>query len=286
MAELALPILLVLFVWWFATGAILYLARLPRATYPWSLLGASLIAVAALAGVRMSSGSTSVASACCGFVCAILIWGWVETGFLLGGITGPRRMACPPECRGFKRFKLAVQTLLYHELTLVIAGGLVILMSFGRPNTVGLWTFLLLWAMRQSAKLNLFFGVPNLFAHLLPRHLSYLASYQRSDRISLFFPVSVVFSATLTVWLAIGIFKDGSAFETIEAALLTTLVGLAVLEHGFLVLPLPSDRLWTWALPSNARKSPAMELSRDGLTALSVPAQPGPVTKLQGRTST
>ena len=44
-------------------------------------------------------------------------------------------------------------------------------------NRYGLWTFLVLWIMRQSAKLNLFFGVPNLGEQYLPAHLQEALSY-------------------------------------------------------------------------------------------------------------
>ena len=37
------PVLYALFVWWFSTGLILYLDRLPRHTFRWSLLGAKVV---------------------------------------------------------------------------------------------------------------------------------------------------------------------------------------------------------------------------------------------------
>ena len=35
-------------------------------------------------------------------------------------------------------------------------------LTWGGANQVGTWTFLVLWVMRLSAKLNVFLGVPNL----------------------------------------------------------------------------------------------------------------------------
>jgi hypothetical protein len=43
-----------------------------------------------------------------------------------------------------------------------------------------------------------------------------------------------------------------SDFGTAGLALVGTLLTLAVLEHWFLVLPLPSEALWSWGLRSRA----------------------------------
>ena len=40
------------------------------------------------------------------------------------------------------------------------------------------------------------------------------------------------------------------AFRAVGFTLLGTLMALAVLEHWFMVLPLPSEALWRWALRS------------------------------------
>jgi hypothetical protein len=43
------------------------------------------------------------------------------------------------------------------------------------------------------------------------------------------------------------------AFETTGLLLVATLLGLAALEHLFLVLPMPLDGLWEWSLKSRRR---------------------------------
>ena len=48
--------------------------------------------------------------------------------------------------------------------------------------------------MHQSAKLNMFFGVPNLGEEMLPEHLRYLASFMTRRPMNMFFPVSVTVS--------------------------------------------------------------------------------------------
>ena len=66
---------------------------------------------------------------------------------------------------------------------------------------------------------------------------------------NLLFPVSVSLGMALTAWLAMqaavpGVTPFGAAGLTFAA----TMMGLAVIEHWFLVLPLPFARLWDWAL--------------------------------------
>jgi hypothetical protein len=55
--------------------------------------------------------------------------------------------------------------------------------------------------MRFSAKMNLFFGVPEVGEQYLPRHLAYLASYFKKGRLSPFFFVSVVASCVIWAWI-------------------------------------------------------------------------------------
>jgi len=84
MTPFVMPLVFTLFVWWFSTGVILYLDGLPRRTFKWTFAGASVVCVAGLAGLVASSSQTTVASAYCGFTCALLVWAWQEVAFLLG----------------------------------------------------------------------------------------------------------------------------------------------------------------------------------------------------------
>ena len=85
------PVLFTLGVWWFSTGAILYLDGLPRRTFKWTMGAATVMLGLALWGLAVSSQQTSVGSAYCAFLCAVLVWAWQEIAFLLGYVTGPRR---------------------------------------------------------------------------------------------------------------------------------------------------------------------------------------------------
>ena len=245
------PLVFTLFAWWFSTGVILYLDGLPPRTFKWTMASTTVLALAALAGLAVSSASTTPAAAYCAFMCALMIWAWQEVAFLLGFVTGPRRTACTADARGWQRARLAFQTVVHHELALLVLGAGVVVATWGQPNRTGLWTFLILWAMRQSAKLNVFLGVRNLSEGFLPRHLQYLQSYFRRARMNTLFPVVVA----LATWLAVEVWRAAlddatGAFEATALTFSATLLSLAILEHWFMVLPLPSTALWNWSLRS------------------------------------
>jgi putative photosynthetic complex assembly protein 2 len=244
-----------LFVWWFSTGAILYLDGLPRRTYRWSLLGATAVAWAALVGLATSSDDVTPAGAYCAFTCAVLVWGWQEMAFLMGIVTGPRKTASPPGCTGWRHFVNATQTLLYHELALLAALAAVIAVTWGSANQVGAWTFLTLWVMRLSAKLNLFLGVRNTNEQFLPAHLSYLKSFLTRRPLNLLFPVSITASTAVAALMVRDLLAPGAgAFEVAGLTLVASLLVLAILEHWFLVLPVSLDALWRWGFRSHAER--------------------------------
>lgn len=89
------PILFTLFIWWFSTGLILWLDRLPRSTFPYSMAGACVVALAGFVALYTSREKTDVASAYCAFTAAIAVWAWHECSFLFGYVTGPERRPCP-----------------------------------------------------------------------------------------------------------------------------------------------------------------------------------------------
>jgi putative photosynthetic complex assembly protein 2 len=247
-------VLFTLFLWWFSTGAILWLDRLPRATYRFSLIGASLVALVAVFGVVASMGNATATGALIGFTSAIAIWGWHELSFLTGLITGPREEACPPGAAGWRRFKLAASTLIHHEIALALTALALVAITWGAPNQVGAWTFLILFACRLSAKLNLFFGVPNFTDSFFPKHLLYLTSYLKKGPVSALFPVCMAAGCALAAalaWRALG--PNATAFDVTAFSLLFALTALAVIEHAFMVLPLPDAALWRWALPASEK---------------------------------
>lgn len=252
MFDYAAPVLFVLFVWWVSTGAILYLDGLPRRTFRWSMGGMTLLLAAALYGLSASADDVSEGGAYLAFACALAVWGWQEMGFLMGFVTGPRRADCPPGSRGFQRFLRATETILYHELALAVSGFAVLAVTWNGANKTGAWTFVILWTMRLSTKLNLFLGVPNLSAEFLPKHLAYLATYFAKKPMNMLFPFSVTLStvAAGAVWGTIASMEAGAP-EFVGAMLLATILTLGILEHWFLVVPLPVNAIWQWGLRSH-----------------------------------
>jgi putative photosynthetic complex assembly protein 2 len=243
--------LFTVFVWWFSTGVILYLNGMPRATHKWTMLGATLMLIAALVALRSTAHVTEVWAAYCAFTSAVLVWAWQEIGFLLGYVTGSRKTECPKGIGGWRRFGFAAEAVVYHELALIVLAALIWLVTFDGPNQIGLWTYLVLWAMRQSAKLNVYLGVRNLNEEFLPQHLKYMQSYFVRKPMNVFLPISVVVSLLIAVPLWQSVYAAGSgSFEAIGLALVATLFSLAILEHLFLVIPLPFEALWRWGLRS------------------------------------
>jgi putative photosynthetic complex assembly protein 2 len=249
----AVAALCALFVWWFGTGVILYVAGLAPRTFRWSALCATILFAVSLWGLADSSADVSLAGAYRAFIWAIVLWGMLEVGFLLGVLTGPSTEPCPNGCTGWRRVVFAIRAILYHELALLASGALVLMLTWAGPNRVGLWTLLLLWTMRLSAKLNLFLGVPILNDQFLPVHLDYLKSFFTRKPVNPLFPFAVAASSVFALLLVFRAFADGAtAFETTGFILLAALLALAVLEHLFMVVPLPIDALWSWGMRSRA----------------------------------
>jgi putative photosynthetic complex assembly protein 2 len=244
MAVYGLPILATLALWWASTGAILFLHGLPTTTYKHTIAGATVLAALALWGLAATANDTSAASAYAGFTYGIILWGWQIVTFYTGAITGPRKDACPPGLTGLARFVEAVRTMLYHELACLIGAVLMLALTAGKANQVGAWTYITMWWMHESAKLNLFFGAPNLGEELLSRRLSYLTSFMARRPMNLFFPFSVTISTLLTMRLGEFAAAARTPFETIAYTTLVTLSALAVLEHWFLVAPMNVNAMW------------------------------------------
>ena len=257
MADYGLPVLYALFLWWFSTGLIIYLDSLPRRTFRWSMLGATGFLLAALYGLWAGSADDSVGGAYLAFTCGLVVWGWHEMSFLMGFVTGSRSTACPDGCRGWRHFVHAVEAIVYHELAIAGTAVAVVALTWGADNQVGTWTFMVLWVMRISAKLNVYLGVPNLTEEFLPEHLQYLKSFLTKKPMNVLFPVSVTLATIVAVQvLQAAVAVEASPFDVAALTFIGTLLALAILEHWFLVLPLPDAALWSWILGARAEHSP------------------------------
>jgi putative photosynthetic complex assembly protein 2 len=255
-ASYGLTVLATLFVWWFSTGLIVFLDGLPKRTFRWSFGITSALCALACAGLVLTSSDTTTSGAAWAFFCAIIVWGWNEMAFLMGYITGPRPEPCPAGVRGWPRFVFAVKAILYHEVAILASLGLVAVMLNGQPNQFGLYTFALLWLMRLSAKLNLFFGVPNRTEEFLPEGLAYLKSYFKSASMNPLLPISITAATIAAVLLAqLAASAATGGFEATGWTLLCTLLVLAIVEHWMMIVPIPAALLWGWGLKSHEAKA-------------------------------
>jgi putative photosynthetic complex assembly protein 2 len=277
MHPLAYPAAYCLFVWWFSTGVIVFLNNLRPATFRWSFGAFTAVALVSLHRLAAGGHDTTLAGAYAAFTYGVLVWGWHEMAFFMGFLTGPRKTACPHGCAGGRHFGHGVQACIDHELAILGTGVAVLWATWGAPNQIGMWTFMALWGMRLSAKLNIFLGVLNLGEAFLPAHLTYLLSFMSRRRMNWLMPVSLACGAALVAVLVQRAMVPGiGAFRSAGLSFLITMLVLAVLEHAMLVLPLPFAALWSWWL---SRRVPhAVHYAR-------APALPGrPALSSQGCT--
>lgn len=250
LSSLALPLLFATVLWFVATGFVLWLDRLPRHTWPASLVGATIASGVAMGGIIMTAPMTGSAAAYAAFACGLVLWGWHELSFLMGFVTGPNRAPCPAGARGWNRFRLAAATLIHHEVAMFATILLIAAATWGQPNQTATLTFLLLFVMRLSAKFNIFAGVPHLSTEMMPEHMRYLASYFRIGRAGPVFAISLTGIAALAAVLGHAALSSQGGLATCYA-LAFALVILAFVEHGFLVVPWQDTSLFRWAMRNN-----------------------------------
>lgn len=244
-------------VWWLSTGVVLWLIGRPARTYRFTAAGATALGLGATILAAALRNETGAAAAYLGFGAGLACWAWHEVLFLLGYVAGPRRTPCPEKLPLWRRFLVSAEALQHHEISIALHAGVLVALSFGAENAVAAWTYCLLWGMRLSAKMVVFFGAPNLNAQFLPKHLDYLKSYFGARRSALALPAIAIVSAVAAGLVHMAGSAIPNSFEQTALALLAALAGLAVLEHVALVLPLPDAALFRWAAPAAATKGRA-----------------------------
>ena len=172
----------------------------------------------------------------------------------MGYITGPVKRPATASMTLPQRFYNALGTTIYHEFLVVGVVGIVCVLGAGLPNPTIQNTLAVLWLMRWSTKLNLFFGVRHFNSQWLPDNMRYITSYLRAGKNSWF----ILFSTTLAAYCTYLLFSYGQiAVEPATALslfLIAWLAVLAVLEHCFLMVPMGETALWRWA-QVNTRKT-------------------------------
>ena len=248
------------FVWWFSTGAILFVVKTAdngsdQAHWNATLAGVPVLIVS-LVGLYLTANDASIQGVYLAFLSAIGVWGWFELAFLCGVITGPIPKPCPPGVGGFERFLRGWGAVAYSELALAGIAILLLFWTQDAANQFGLWTYLILLFARVSAKLNLYMGVPNINTDFLPNPVKHLASHFRSAKMNWLFPISVTGLAfAIGCWIERLVATSGEG-ASIGFALLAALTALALIEHWLMVLPLPDAKLWQWMLPQNKAATP------------------------------
>jgi putative photosynthetic complex assembly protein 2 len=259
-----LATLAALFLWWFSTGVILWRVKAADArgtdTHVWSVVLALPFLVLGFAGFTASLGNGSAGGVYMAFLSALAIWGWIEVAFLSGVITGPNRSPCPPHAPEWERFVRAFGTIAWHEILLAVTLVWMVGKTLGAANPFAALTFGVLFFARVSAKLNLFFGVPRIHTEFLPRPLAHLPSHFRRREMNLFFPMAVTALTFATGCWVERAWAGTTPAETLGFTLLAALTALALLEHWFLVLPVPDEKLWRWMMPA---PKPAERLRKD-----------------------
>jgi putative photosynthetic complex assembly protein 2 len=253
MGEPIIVVAIVVLAWWASTGALLRMVWSSPLGQRRALV---LTTVLGLAGVGVVIGvrdTATVGAAYAGFAAALAMWAWHELAFLLGVVAGPRREPCRAEARGMARFVDAAATVIHHELALAATLAGLIIATWGARNQVATGTFLVLWVMRLSAKLILFSGARSINEEFVPPRIRYLTTYFRHRRFNPLVLVSLVASSIALYASWVSAATEGIVpFASVAATLLATLVGLGMLEHAFLALPLDDARLWRWLLRRSA----------------------------------
>lgn len=258
--------------WWFFTGVILWLVHAPTAKTGWVFTAWSLALGPILLAVHITADSFTSSHTVMSFTLALLLWGWLELGYLTGRVTGPNSAACPDGAGLGQRLRLGLGTCLYHEIALIVLVFLLAIVSWDMPNQTALWTFSTLWLMRWSAKLNLVLGVRNYNKNWLPAHLGYLDSYIPKRAMNSLFPVSFIAGLAVTVMIAMAAVDAVTMPERISLTLVGALVALGTLEHVFLMLPLRDAWLWQWAAPDERDMDEPTAIARKGVANRSADA--------------
>lgn len=251
MIEHGWPALFVVFAWYLSTGGLLYLVGLPARITRAALIVATILLAPVLQTAAHAAAEPTVGHAYLGFAAGLAVWAWQEMAFLTGAITGPRRFGATPGT--WRHAWHATLSVAHHEIAIALGAAALLVACWEQPHPVALWTYLGLWAMRLSAKLNLFLGVRNLNETFLPDHLAHLTQFLRRRAMNWLFPVSILAGTAATALVLLAAVDPATdPARAVALTLVGTLLALAMLEHWFMVLPLPAERLFTWGLRSRA----------------------------------
>jgi putative photosynthetic complex assembly protein 2 len=228
--------------WWAATGVLLALQRSAG-----TRVAALAVAVAAGAlGLRLTARVRASAArpgawrdGAAAVLAGALLWTAVSAAFYGGWVVGP---AVPPalSAAGAPALLRAVGAITATAYSTALAAALLaaawrLAGGRGHPAAFAPATFAVLWAAHELAKLNVFAGVANPGAELLPAYLASLRAYFGPARNSALLPISVLALAAATVACAAGAARArANPARRTALALVAGIVALAALEHALL----------------------------------------------------
>lgn len=286
-------VLIVIATWWLGTGIVLYLQQRLKNTGIALITTLCLVSLASLAALKFSSLHVNIWHSYGGFVAAVVLWGCLELSYFTGLVGGVHKRHCPQNCNTAKRFRLALGTSIWHEISVLAIALMVLELCRHGSNPAGMYTFLVLWLMRWSAKLNLFWGVPNFNADWFPARMDYVHSYMKRSPVSLFFPLSVLAASAMAIKLMINTVSAPDA-QSLTTALPGVLLMLAILEHLFMALPIADSALWNKVFARDDTSDEPAQMQRSSLEnaegvsklvvqpMLKAPAAAAPVTVTLG----
>lgn len=229
---------LVLVFWWLATGLLLGLPQDPGGRQVAAII-ASLVGGSGLALAILVRNDATPRAAWLGFLAGGTLWAWAQAALYGGWLVGPGASSAPPALPA-GRWAQAVEALRLTSWSEAASLGVLLLagaLAIGARNRMAFWTVLVLWAAHQVARVNVFLGVANASADLLPAHLDFLRPF--------FGPAvnSVILWPSVLLWTAVAAVLVRSAWRVPDpyrrraAMVLGVLASLAAIEHVFLGLP-------------------------------------------------
>jgi putative photosynthetic complex assembly protein 2 len=221
-----------------AISLIALLDRLRPAAFSWAFSGASLLLVAALVGLALTSRDASPAGALAGFTCGLVAWAWQEAAL---APRAPRRRS-----GGF-----ALGTAPAEELAWALYVGASLALSWDGVNLAARWTLPALWAVHLSLRLNALCAARASASGPLIRPPWFAPGLPAAQLLSSVFPLTVTFitgAAALALDAALAAGQAGDA--GVAPALLAGVLAVGAAAHWGMVLRLPAWRLG--ALPALA----------------------------------
>jgi putative photosynthetic complex assembly protein 2 len=246
--------LFTVFLWWFSTGLIMAVYGRSPVVIRGCYVASSVMMLAALVGLVMTRSLQQPLDVYVALMCGIVIWGWQVSGYYLGFVTGPESsrgaLDDDKERSLLERFRLALYFGIYHELLVLGLGVVIALLTWSHANKWGLWMYLALWLMHTSAKVNVFLGVRNFRIELLPQEMHHLDGLLSERNMNAMVPFSIILVSSIGVLMLFnGISPDTEPIHRIGFISIATMMGLGLLEHWLLILPLPAT-LWGWGIRS------------------------------------